>query len=290
MTSVNQSKRPDWGDPSVPFSVRAAGRAPARRKRPARSHLVQMAISAAAVLVVVVLWQAVAALELVRPLFVPSPERVWEAFIGALYDYRDASLLIHIRDSLYRVLFGYILAILTAVPLGLVIGYFPRIGAIFDPFIEFYRPLPPLAYYTLLVIWLGIGNESKIALLYLAAVPILVISSAAAVRGVRPLWLNAGRTSGAAGWRLVVFVILPASLPEIFTGMRVALGVTYTTVVAAEMVAASSGLGWMVLDASKFLRSDVVWMGIIVMGITGVFLDRILRVLETWIVPWRGKY
>lgn len=290
MTSVYQSKRPDWRDPPAPFSVRAAGRTRARRKRPARSHLVQIAISAGAVLVVVMIWQAVAALELVRPLFVPSPERVWEAFIGSLYDYRDASLLIHIRDSLYRVLFGYILGILTAVPLGLVIGYFPRIGAIFDPFIEFYRPLPPLAYYTLLVIWLGIGNESKIALLYLAAVPILVISSAAAVRGVRPLWLNAGRTSGAAGWRLVAFVILPASLPEIFTGMRVALGVTYTTVVAAEMVAASSGLGWMVLDASKFLRSDVVWMGIIVMGITGVFLDRILRVLETWIVPWRGKY
>ena len=82
---------------------------------------------------------------------------------------------------------------------------------------------------------------------------------------------------------------LPASLPEIFTGMRLALGVTYTTLVAAEMVAASSGLGWMVLDASKFLQSDVVWMGIIVMGITGVLLDRILRLLETWMVPWHGK-
>jgi taurine transport system permease protein len=290
MTSVDQSKRRRRDVLPALSSGRAAGRAAPSRKRRARSPLVQMAISTTAVLVVVVAWQVVAALELVRPLFVPSPEAVWEAFTSSLYAYRDSSLLVNIRDSLYRVLFGYILGVFTAVPLGLIIGYFPRIGAIFDPFIEFYRPLPPLAYYTLLVIWLGIGNESKIALLYLAAVPILVISSAAAVRGVRPLWLNAGRTSGATGWRLIAFVILPASLPEIFTGMRLALGVTYTTLVAAEMVAASSGLGWMVLDASKFLQSDVVWMGIIVMGITGVFLDRILRLLEAWMVPWRGKY
>jgi taurine transport system permease protein len=287
MASIDQDKRPrDGALLSVPARAR---RAPSRRKLFARSAAVRTAISAAAVLAVVAVWEAVAALHLVRPLFVPAPANVWQAFVDSLYAYRDSSLLINIRDSLYRVLFGYILGVLTAVPLGLVVGYFPRIGAIFDPFIEFYRPLPPLAYYTLLVIWLGIGNESKIALLYLAAVPILVISAAAAVRGVRPLWLNAGRTAGATGWRLFAFVILPASLPEIFTGMRLALGVTYTTLVAAEMVAASSGLGWMVLDASKFLQSDVVWMGIIVMGITGVVLDRILRLLEAWMVPWRGK-
>jgi taurine transport system permease protein len=285
MASVDQSDRK---------SVAAGRGAPARRpsprgKRFARSPTALAIISTASVLTVVAAWEIVTALHLVRPLFVPSPEAVWQAFAESLREYRGASLVINIRDSLYRVLSGYLLAVFTAVPLGLAIGRFPRFGAVFDPFIEFYRPLPPLAYYTLLVIWLGIGDESKIALLYLAAVPILVISSAAAVRGVRPLWLDGGRTAGAAGWRLFVFVILPASLPEVFTGMRLALGVTYTTLVAAEMVAASSGLGWMVLDASKFLQSDVVWMGIIVMGITGVLLDRILRLLEAWMVPWRGK-
>jgi taurine transport system permease protein len=288
MASIDRSDQPPKGAAPAIGPARRR-RTPRRPRRLAQSRAVRAAISAAAVLAVVAAWEVVAALHLVRPLFIPSPEAVWEAFVDSLYAYRDSSLLANIRDSLFRVLSGYVLGVLTAVPLGLVIGYFPRIGAIFDPFIEFYRPLPPLAYYTLLVIWLGIGNESKIALLYLAAVPILVISSAAAVRGVRPLWLNAGRTAGATGWRLFAFVILPASLPEIFTGMRLALGVTYTTLVAAEMVAASSGLGWMVLDASKFLQSDVVWMGIIVMGITGVLLDRILRLLEAWMVPWHGK-
>ncbi len=235
-------------------------------------------------------WYVIARFRVVSELFVPHPVSVWEAFVDvATEGYRGGTLLHHLFDSLYRVVVGFLLAVVTAVPLGLAIGYSPKVQAIFDPIIEFYRPLPPLAYYTLLVIWLGIENESKIALLYLAAFPPLSVSAMAGVKGVMAERIQGAQSLGASRWQVFRYVIFPSCLPDIFTGMRVSIGFTYTTLVAAEMVAATSGVGWMVLDASKFLRSDVIFMGNIVMGLTGIGLDRLIRIAEKRIVPWKGK-
>lgn len=235
-------------------------------------------------------WYAIARFRLVSELFVPHPASVWQAFMDILTDgYRGETLLRHLGDSLYRVIVGFLLAVVTAVPLGLAIGYSSKVQAVFDPLIEFYRPLPPLAYYTLLVIWLGIENESKIALLYLAAFPPLSVSAMAGVKGVTLERIQGAQSLGASRWQVFRYVIFPSCLPDVFTGMRVSVGFTYTTLVAAEMVAATSGVGWMVLDASKFLRSDVMFMGNIVMGLTGIALDRLLRIAERRVVPWKGK-
>jgi taurine transport system permease protein len=235
-------------------------------------------------------WYAIARFRLVSELFVPHPLSVWQAFVDIATDgYRGGTLLHHLLDSLHRVLAGFSLAVVTAVPLGLAIGYSSKVQAVFDPLIEFYRPLPPLAYYTLLVVWLGIENESKIALLYLAAFPPLSVNAMAGVRSVPAERVQGARCLGASRWQVFRYVVFPSCLPDIFTGMRVSIGFTYTTLVAAEMVAATSGIGWMVLDASKFLRSDVIFMGNIVMGLTGIALDRIIRIAERRLVPWRGK-
>ena len=235
-------------------------------------------------------WYAIARFRLVSELFVPHPASVWQAFVDILTEgYRGATLLHHLFDSLYRVVVSFLLAVVTAVPLGLAIGYSSKVQAIFDPIIEFYRPLPPLAYYTLLIIWLGIENESKIALLYLAAFPPLSVSAMAGVRGVISERIQGAQSLGASRWQVFRYVIFPSCLPDIFTGMRVSIAFTYTTLVAAEMVAATSGVGWMVLDASKFLRSDVIFMGNIVMGLTGIGLDRLIRIAERRFVPWKGK-
>jgi taurine transport system permease protein len=247
-------------------------------------------LTALTLLAIFLAWYAIARLRVVSELFVPHPWSVLEAFWEiATEGYHGVPLSRHLADSLFRVVAGFLLGVVTAVPLGLAIGYSTRVQAIFDPLIEFYRPLPPLAYYTLLVIWLGIENASKIALLYLAAFPPLSVAAMQGVRGVSPERIQGAQSLGASRWQVFRHVILPSCLPDIFTGMRVSIAFTYTTLVAAEMVAATSGIGWMVLDASKFLQSDVIFMGNILMGLTGIALDRLIRVAERRVVPWKGR-
>jgi taurine transport system permease protein len=263
---------------------RAASRGPLLGLRP------EPILTTLTLVSILLAWSAVAHYRVVSPLFVPHPLAVLEAFWEILTEgYRGVSLARHLADSLYRVVAGFLLGVVTAVPLGLAIGYSTRVQAVFDPLIEFYRPLPPLAYYTLLVIWLGIENASKIALLYLAAFPPLSVSAMQGVRGVSLERIHGAQSLGASRWQVFRHVILPSCLPDIFTGMRVSIAFTYTTLVAAEMVAATSGVGWMVLDASKFLQSDVIFMGNIVMGLTGIALDRIIRIAERRLVPWKGR-
>ncbi|MGO4541120.1 ABC transporter permease subunit [Paenibacillus sp. 2TAB19] len=250
-------------------------------------HLLYSALSVAFVIIV---WTAVTALNWVNPLFIPSPQKVWLAFAQIWQSgYKGHSLGLHVADSLFRLGSAFALAVITAIPLGLISGASATVRALLDPFIEFYRPLPPLAYYTMLVLWLGIGDSSKIALLYLAAFAPLYIAVVAGVRKVSIDRIRVAKTLGATRSKLYLHVLLPSSLPEIFTGIRTAIGVSYTTLVAAEMVAAMSGIGWMVLDASKFLRSDIIFAGIILMGLIAIVIDSAVRLLERKLVPWSGK-
>ncbi|MFM7426589.1 MAG: ABC transporter permease subunit [Elainella sp.] len=247
-------------------------------------------ISAASVLTILLIWWLATTLQWVSPLFLPPPGAVWAAFIEILQNgYKGNSLLFHIYQSLYRLVVALLLASLTAIPLGLLCGFFKPVRAALDPIIEFYRPLPPLAYYTLLVIWLGIENPSKIALLFLAAFAPLFLAVVSGVQRISIDRINGARSLGASGWQLFFHVIFPSCLPEIFTGLRTAIGVAYSTLVAAEMVAAVSGIGWMVLDASKFLRSDVIFVGIIIMGVIAVLIDFGIRWVQDSQLPWIGR-
>ncbi|MBD2329238.1 ABC transporter permease subunit [Alkalinema sp. FACHB-956] len=247
-------------------------------------------ISITSVLVILVLWTIATSFKWVSPLFLPSPIAVWSAFLRILSEgYKGNSLGYHIFQSMYRLFAALVFAIVTAIPLGMLCGFFKPARAALDPLIEFYRPLPPLAYYTLLVIWLGIENPSKIALLFLAAFAPLFLAVVSGVQRISIDRINGARSLGASGWQLFVYVILPSCLPEIFTGLRTAIGVAYSTLVAAEMVAAVSGIGWMVLDASKFLRSDVIFVGIIIMGTIAILIDTVIRWVEKSQLPWIGR-
>ena len=239
---------------------------------------------------ILLLWLIVSEFGLIDQNLVPTPQAVFAAFIEIMENgYKNFTLLEHLGESMKRLVIAFVLSCVTAVPLGIASGYNSRIRAIFEPIIEFYRPLPPLAYYTLLVLWMGIENESKISLLYLACFAPAYISCVSAVIKTREDYINSAFTVGASRLQVIVHVIFPACLPDIFTGLRTSLGVAYTTLVSAEMVAANSGIGWMVLDASRYLRSDIIFLGIIVMGITGILLDRGIQRIERRVVPWKGK-
>lgn len=242
------------------------------------------------VLIILFIWFIVTLLGWVDPKLVPSPLSVWNALVGILQNgYKNYTLIHHLGASMQRLLIAFFAAAVLAVPLGLASGYNSKIRAILEPIIEFYRPLPPLAYYTLLVLWLGIENGSKIVLLLLACFAPIYISCVSAVMKIREDYINSAYTVGASKLQIFFYVIFPACLPDIFIGLRTALGVGYTTLVSAEMVAASSGIGWMVLDASRYLRSDIIFLGIIIMGITGILLDRGIQFIEHKIIPWKGK-
>ena len=239
---------------------------------------------------ILLLWLIVSEFGLIDQNLVPTPQAVFAAFIEIMENgYKNFTLLEHLGESRKRLVIAVVLSCVTEVPLGIASGYNSRIRAIFEPIIEFYRPLPPLAYYTLLVLWMGIENESKISLLYLACFAPAYISCVSAVIKIREDYINSAFTVGASRLQVIVHVIFPACLPDIFTGLRTSLGVAYTTLVSAEMVAANSGIGWMVLDASRYLRSDIIFLGIIVMGITGILLDRGIQRIERRVVPWKGK-
>ncbi|MTI65233.1 MAG: ABC transporter permease subunit [Firmicutes bacterium] len=234
-------------------------------------------------------WYIITELKLFSTTLVPSPYKVLTTFITILKEgYNNVSLWMHLGASFQRLFIALVLAIVTAIPIGLLSGYFSKIKAIVDSVVEFYRPLPPLAYYTLLILWFGIDNKSKVTLLFLAGFAPIYLACVSAVRKINKDYILSAKSLGASQKSIFFKIVLPACLPEIFTGIRTAVGVSYTTLVSAEMVAATSGIGWMVLDASNFLKSNVIVVGILVMGFTGILIDYGLRYLEKKIVFWKG--
>ena len=237
-----------------------------------------------------VIWYLVTKLGLVSATLFPSPYEVWESFVDILFNgYNHTSLWSHLGASFYRLFSALVFAIITAIPLGLLSGYFSKIRSVVDSIVEFIRPLPPLAYYTLLILWFGIDNSSKIILLFIAAFSPIYISCASAVSNIQQDYILSAQSLGASKKDVFFRVVLFAALPEIFVGIRTAVGVAYTTLVSAEMIAATSGIGWMVLDASNYVKSDVIFVGIIIMGITGIMINEILKLIEDRIVFWKGN-
>jgi taurine transport system permease protein len=248
-------------------------------------------ISIVTVIALLALWWVATHEGWIRDLFLPTPEKIIQSFGDAWRgDIQGGKPLPeHFWASLYRVFAAFLLACVTAIPAGIAMGVSRIARGILDPPIEFYRPLPPLAYLPLIVIWFGIDETAKIVLIFLACFAPLAMAARAGVRSVMIEQINAAYSMGASKWQVIFHVIVPAAMPEIFTGMRISIGFGWTTLVAAEMVAATEGLGQMVLNASNFLRTDVVIMGIVVIGVVAYAFDLLMRYVERLVVPWKGR-
>ena len=247
-------------------------------------------ISVVSISVLLLMWFVVTNLGLIKPLFLPSPQAVWQQF----YEYltgtaNDKPLWQHFVASMLRVTVAFWAAFLTAVPVGIAMGVSRVARGIFDPPIEFYRPLPPLAYLPLIIIWFGIDETPKVLLIYLACFAPLALAARSGMKSAAQEQINAAYSMGATYGQVIRHVILPSALPEILVGMRIAIGFGWTTLVAAEMVAANVGLGQMVLNASNFLRTDIVIMGIVVIGVVAYAFDLLMRWVERRLVPWKGR-
>ena len=247
-------------------------------------------VGAGSVLVGLLFWQGLTSTGLVSTDVIASPLQVAHVTLDiARNGYRGTSLLEDIGATLWRCLAGFLLATALGIPFGLWIGTSRMAAASTNYIVQFLRPLPPLSYFILLILWLGTGNSSKVALLFMGAFPAIVTAAMAGVRQASLQRLQVAKALGASPFQVFWLIVFPSALPLIFTGLRIALAGSFSSVVAAEILNASNGLGWMVFSASRFLRNDIIIFGIILLGVFGMGLSRALLTLDRALIHWRGR-
>jgi NitT/TauT family transport system permease protein len=209
---------------------------------------------------------------------VPSP---WEAFRGIGELAVRGLLLKYVVASLFRVTWGYLLALVVAIPFGIAVGMSARAQATINPLLQVLRPISPLAWIPIAILWFGVGDFSAVFLIFLASFFPLAVTAMHAVHDVDPVHLRAGENFGMARRQLIAHVVLPAAVPQLIVGMRIALGIAWLVVVAAEMIAVNSGLGFLIVDARNAgNRYDLVVAGMVMIGVIGIALDLAMRRLE----------
>ena len=236
---------------------------------------------AALPLIIVLLWWAVSRAGLWSAYVLPSPERVWNSFTAMV---RDGGLAVHIAVSLRRVLLGFSISFIMAFCLGAAAGWFRRIE-FYIPVFEFLRHVPPLSLIPLLILWSGIGETTKVIIIVLASFFPMFLNIKKGIAGCDQKLLEVGRSLRFSQWRLFCRIALPNALPDILMGMRIGLGYSWRAIISAEMIAAASGLGYMILDAQQMSRSDKVIVGIVVIGVIGFVCDRIFAAIMRLALP-----
>jgi ABC-type nitrate/sulfonate/bicarbonate transport system permease component len=227
----------------------------------------------------------------VKPLFhptlLPSPVSVFNMFIRLV---KNGELAKHIVASLERIFWANLAALALGVPLGLAMGLYRPVERLLDGLLSIFRPIPPLAWVPLSILWLGIGALSVVFITFLAAFFAVIINAIAGARAVDKLHMRAALSLGASRRRIMTHVVLPTVAPYIFTGFRIAIGVSWMSIVAAELIAASSGLGYMITYYREVLRTDAIIVGMLTIGVIGLLMDLLTRWLEKRLMPWRQGY
>lgn len=220
---------------------------------------------------------------------VPSPWMVLKTLEMLLsVGYAGQPFSMDVWISTVRIVTGFVVAVVIGIPVGMLMASNEFAFQIIDPILQFIRPVPPLAYIPLLVVWFGIGEVSKDILIMLGTIPIIIINTVAGVRATPIERIRVAQCLGASRIQQFWFVIFPSTLPAVFTAMRVANGAAWTCLVAAEMIASSAGLGWLIQNAGQELQIAVIFVGIVAIGVLGYLMELAIRLLERLVIPWKN--
>lgn len=252
-------------------------------KMPSKSLL--LTISFVSVFCFIAMWETACRLQMVDPIFLPSPSEIVNK---AMLMMADGTLLGHVFASTQRVMTGFFVAILVAIPLGIVLGTSQYARAVFDPILSFLRPLPSMSWIPLSLLWFGITETQKYSIVFMGTFAPALVYVIEATRNIDPLLIRAAKNLGASRLQVMREVILPGSLPQILSGMKVILGLSWTCVISAELVAAREGLGFLIMNGKEFFQTEVVVLGMVMISITVLITDIIFRLIERKVLGWQA--
>ncbi len=258
-------------------------------KEKKRPFWLKMILSASGILGFIIIWELVVRIGLVSPDKLVAPSTIIETFFYKLHNTvpDGHTLEVHILTSLELVLASFLVSCLIGVPLGLLMGFFKSFNRFLSPIFEIVRPIPPLAWIPIVIVLLGIGFESKLFIIFVAAFVPCVINSYTGIKATSPALLNVAKTAGANKFQQFVKVGIPSALPMVFTGIKVSFGSAWATLVAAEMLASDKGLGYMIQQGRDYRKPEIVLLGMLCIGLIGAVLTALLSLLEERAIPWR---
>jgi len=234
-------------------------------------------------ILLLVVWEAVCRAGLVSPIMLPSPSAIVVKWVEWL---RSGELLLDVLGSMGRVTGGFLLGAGLALPLGLFMGASPRTYEYFNPIIQVLRPIPPIAWIPMSILWFGLGNPPAIFLISLGAFFPVLMNTIAGVQNVDGIYLRAARNLGAGRGAMFRRVILPAATPYILAGIRIGIGTAFIVVIVSEMIAVNNGLGYRILEAREFMWSDKIIAGMVTIGLLGLAIDQAMNALNSYLLRW----
>lgn len=271
------------GTTALPPATAARG---SRKRKPWPN----LTISVVALSLLAATWTLVSTSAWLPQGYLPSPLELWRELLTlATSGYKGTPLWAHIGISLFRTLTGFLLGVALGIPLGLYTGYSRVAGAAVSPVMAFIRPIPPIAFIPMVVLYFGLGEVGKVVLIFWTAFNYVHVNAHAGASGVPIAYQRAAQSIGLTPGQVFFRVVLPAAIPQIFTGLKVGMALSWAVVVAAELTGAQSGLGYMISDAALTFRIPAVFIGIALIGLIGLALNIALNLLEGKVVHWKGR-
>lgn len=240
-------------------------------------------ISVASFVSIMVLWEAFCRLGFIEPIFLPSPSQI---FSRALKMYDQGTLFLHVIASTRRVMVGFMVSSLIAIPVGLFLGSSRFFKAIFDPVISLLRPLPSMSWIPISLLWLGITETQKYSIVFMGSFAPSLLYIIESTRNIDPILIRAAENLGATKRDVIKEVILPGAMPQIIAGLKVMLGIAWTCIISAELVAAQEGLGFLIMNAKEYFQTDTIFLGMLLISLTVIIIDVTFRRIEGRLLPW----